>query len=207
MEASRGRGGAVPSPAPADIEAEGEQIHSDRISDDIRCLECTTHHEIVAYPQFCCMRCFRCKKRACAKDGPTQNVMHRMPHLCQQALLNRPCASGSPPSITESILSSMSTSRRQKTAVFKPVKRRRRRRRVHSSRCMCSSCMEEHESETVGLAQYILVAAQQRRDWQQEHRQKGLPPQPSYEPPWTLLPLPNFVVLASDKLCDVMGWC
>jgi len=67
--------------------------------------------------------------------------------------------------------------------------------------------VEEHESETVRLAQYILAAAQQRRDWQQEHRQKGLPPQPSYEPPWTLLPLPNFVVLASDKLCDIMGWC
>ena len=91
--------------------------------------------------------------------------------------------------------------------VLKPVKRRRRRRRVHRSGCMCSSCVEEHESETVRLAQYILAAAQQRRDWQQEHRQKGLPPQPSYEPPWTLLPLPNFVVLASDKLCDVMGWC
>jgi hypothetical protein len=79
--------------------------------------------------------------------------------------------------------------------------------KVERNRCNQPGWLEEHESETIRLAEFILTGAQQRRDWKKEHEQKGRPRLPIAEPPLHLLPLPNFVAVASDKLCDIMGWC
>ena len=79
--------------------------------------------------------------------------------------------------------------------------------KVGRNRLNQPGCLAEHESETIRLAEFILTGAQQRRDWKKEHEQKGRPRLPIAEPPLHLLPLPNFVAVASDKLCDIMGWC
>ena len=79
--------------------------------------------------------------------------------------------------------------------------------KVERNRCNQPGWLEEHESETIRLAEFILTGAQQRRDWKKEHEQKGRPRLPIAEPPLHLLPLSTFVAVASDKLCDIMRWC
>ena len=79
--------------------------------------------------------------------------------------------------------------------------------KVDRNRLNQPGCLAEHESETIRLAAFILAAAHQRREWKRKHEQKCLPRLPVAEPPLTILPLASFVAVASDKLCDIMGWC